>query len=80
MFCKPTLVALALAILASATPVEIERNPLRLPPGKTWQKIPLSKRGTLLGENGVFDRSKALNEVSKLAGCVPPPPYLSISF
>ncbi|KAI0712467.1 acid protease [Earliella scabrosa] len=68
MFCKPTLVALALAILASATPVEIERNPLRLPPGKTWQKIPLSKRGTLLGENGVFDRSKALNEVSKLAG------------
>ncbi|KAI0770143.1 acid protease [Fomes fomentarius] len=64
MFCKTTLIALAIALVASASPTEVAREPKRILP--TGTRIHLTKRGALTNENGVFNRTKAVNEVAKL--------------
>ncbi|KAI0754715.1 acid protease [Daedaleopsis nitida] len=66
MFCKATLVAVALALIASATPLEAPREPARVFKGTTHIGIPLHKRGTLKNADGTFNRDKAQNEVVKL--------------
>ncbi|KAI0357453.1 acid protease [Trametes cingulata] len=61
MFCKATLVTVALGLIASATPLAREPN---LPaPGI---RIPLHKRGSLKNENGTFNYEKAVREIVKL--------------
>lgn len=50
MFCKASLLTVALALLASASPV-VHDSGLR---------IPLEKRGTLTKFDGTFDHEKAL--------------------
>ncbi|KAI8996510.1 acid protease [Trametes punicea] len=60
MFCKATLLTLALALLASATPVANEQF---VAPGI---RIPLHKRGSLKNEDGTFNHEKAVREIVKL--------------
>lgn len=50
MFCKATLVTVALALIASASPIS----------QTTGIRIPLVKRTTLQNENGVFDHDRAV--------------------
>ena len=64
MFCKVTLVALALALVASASPTDAAHAPRRIQRGGF--PVPLAKRGTLTNSNGVFNRTKAVNEITKL--------------
>lgn len=51
MFCKASLVAVALALMASSSPV-VERD--------TGVAIPLTKRGSLTNADGTFDHDKAV--------------------
>ncbi len=51
MFCKASLVAVAVALMASASPV-IERD--------TGVAIPIAKRGSLTKADGTFDHDKAV--------------------
>lgn len=69
MFCKTTLITLAIALAASASPTEVAREPKRILP--TGTRIHLTKRGTLTSENGVFNHTKAVKEVAKLTRSVP---------
>lgn len=50
MFCKASILTVALALLASASPI-VEDTGIR---------IPLEKRGTLTREDGTFNHEKAL--------------------
>lgn len=59
MFCKPTLIALALSLVAAASPVEVPREPKHI-------RIPLHKRGALNDNTGVFSYAGAIQEVTKL--------------
>ena len=49
MFCKATLFTVALALIASATPIT---------PGSV--RIPLQKRGNLQNADGTFNHEKAI--------------------
>ncbi|KIP04061.1 hypothetical protein PHLGIDRAFT_76564 [Phlebiopsis gigantea 11061_1 CR5-6] len=60
MFCKATLVSVALALLASATPVVKT-------PGVS---IPLGERNTLKRADGTFDHAKAIRENRNLRNLV----------
>lgn len=60
MFCKASLLALALALVASAAPLVEE----------TGTRIPLQKRGSLTKSDGTFDREKAIRHNVKIAKCV----------
>lgn len=55
MFCKATLFTVALALIASATPIT---------PGSV--RIPLQKRGNLQNADGTFNREAAIREIVKL--------------
>ncbi|KAI0632379.1 acid protease [Trametes polyzona] len=59
MFCKATLFALALALLASANPV------IREPAALTGLRVPLRRPRSLRGANGTFDHAKAIHEIVK---------------
>jgi cathepsin D len=50
MFCKASLITVALALIASASPIAEE----------TGVRIPLSKRGTLTNADGTFNYEKAV--------------------
>lgn len=56
MFCKASLLAVTLALVASATPVERDTSIV----------IPLSKRGSLTTADGVFDHAKVSTRISVL--------------
>ncbi|KAI0324335.1 acid protease [Cubamyces sp. BRFM 1775] len=60
MFCKATLLTVALALLASATPVAREPSPA------SGISIPLQKRGSLKNADGTFNHEKAVREIVKL--------------
>ncbi|PIL22787.1 transporter [Ganoderma sinense ZZ0214-1] len=55
MFCKATLFTVALALIASATPIT---------PGGV--RIPLQKRGNLQNADGTFNHEAAIREIVKL--------------
>ena len=58
MFCKATLVTVALALLASATPIVEQRaEPIA---------IPLSNRSSLTKEDGTFNHEKAVLHAVKI--------------
>ncbi|RPD62661.1 protease [Lentinus tigrinus ALCF2SS1-7] len=57
MFCKATLVALALSLLGSANPLERPISGVR---------IPLQKRSTMTNAKGVFNLGSGVREVVKL--------------
>ena len=56
MFCKATLLTVALALVASASPIEPKANGIR---------IPLGKRATLTNEDGTFNLDKAIIQTVK---------------
>ena len=60
MFCKVSLVTVALALIAAATPIAQE----------TGIRIPLEKRGTLTNADGTFDHDKAIHQSVKTFKCV----------
>ncbi|CDO76496.1 hypothetical protein BN946_scf184622.g4 [Trametes cinnabarina] len=69
MFCKITLVTVALALLSTATPILHDDKPLT-----TGVRIPLQKRGSLKNADGIFNYEKAVRELVKLKkyrGAVP---------
>lgn len=53
MFCKATLLTVALALVASATPIERETTGIR---------IPLGKRASLTKADGTFDHEAAIRQ------------------
>ncbi|EMD41037.1 hypothetical protein CERSUDRAFT_111607 [Gelatoporia subvermispora B] len=55
MFCKASLVTVALALIASASPITVESG----------IRIPLNKRGSLTKSDGSFNLEKALRETVK---------------
>ena len=59
MFCKATLFAVALAFVASATPVAE-------PIAAAGTRIPFQKRNGLTNPDGTFDHAKAVREIVKL--------------
>ena len=63
MFCKATLLTVAFALLASATPVAREPSPA------SGISIPLQKRGSLKNVDGTFNHEKAVREIVKLKKC-----------
>lgn len=65
MFCKATLVAAALALIASASPIVQE----------TGVGIPLQKRSSLTNADKTFNREKAIRHTVKIAKYVPTPFY-----
>ena len=52
MFCKASLVTVALALMASASPIA--------QPEPEGIRIPFAKRGSLTKADGTFDREKAI--------------------
>ncbi|CDO72226.1 hypothetical protein BN946_scf184970.g78 [Trametes cinnabarina] len=66
MFCKATLLTVALALLASATPIAREPAP------SAGIGIPLHKRGSLKNEDGTFNHENAVREIVKLKKCIYP--------
>lgn len=60
MFCKATLLTVALAFVASATPISKQ----------TGISIPIEKRSTLTNEDGTFNHAKAVRESVKTAKSV----------
>ncbi|OJT14715.1 Aspartic protease [Trametes pubescens] len=59
MFCKATLLTVALALLASANPVAREPTPA------AGLRIPLHRPRSLKDADGVFDHAKAVQEIVK---------------
>ncbi|OSD07013.1 acid protease [Trametes coccinea BRFM310] len=57
MFCKASLITVALALIAAASPIE-ERSPAGI-------HIPLAKRGSLTNADGTFNREKAIISTAK---------------
>ncbi|KAI0792846.1 acid protease [Abortiporus biennis] len=57
MFCKATLVTVALALIAAANPI--------VQPEERGIRIPLEKRSTLTKSDGTFDHEKAIRETYK---------------
>ena len=55
MFCKATLLTVALALMASASPVTT----------KTGIRIPFEKRSSLTNADGTFNHDKAIIESVK---------------
>ncbi len=60
MFCKTTLLTIALALLASETVSHA------LHPANTGVRVPISKRRTLTNSDGTFNHDKAVREIVKL--------------
>ena len=65
MFCKATLLAVALTLAASASP--IARSP-----APSGIRIPLQKRGSLKNADGTFNHEAAVREIVKLKKYVAP--------
>ncbi|KAI9059249.1 acid protease [Trametes sanguinea] len=61
MFCKSTLVTVALALLSAATPIVRDDASIT-----TGIRIPLQKRGSLKNADGIFNYEKAVRELVKL--------------
>ncbi|KAI0771238.1 acid protease [Trametes elegans] len=61
MFCKTTLITVALALLSSATPILRDE-----PAPVAGIRVPLQKRGSLKTADGVFSYEKAVREIVKL--------------
>ncbi|TBU27158.1 acid protease [Dichomitus squalens] len=59
MFCKATLLTVALALVASASPIARE-------PAPSGIRIPLQKRGSLKNADGTFNHEAAVREIVKL--------------
>lgn len=59
MFCKATLLTVALALLASANPVAREPTPA------AGLRIPLHRPRSLKDSDGVFDHARAVQEIVK---------------
>ncbi|RPD62692.1 acid protease [Lentinus tigrinus ALCF2SS1-7] len=59
MFCKATLLAVALALVASASPVAESA------PSTTGVRIPIQKRGSLTNVDGTFNHEKAVRQIVK---------------
>ena len=57
MFCKTTLITVALALIASASPIVKPSTGIR---------IPIQKRGTLTNPDGTFNHARAVREIVKL--------------
>ncbi|CDO69152.1 hypothetical protein BN946_scf185042.g54 [Trametes cinnabarina] len=55
MFCKASLITVALALIAAASPIE----------EKAGIRIPLEKRGSLTNADGTFNREKAIISTAK---------------
>ena len=66
MFCKAALISVALALIASATPIA-QPNGVR---------IPIQKRGSLKNEDGTFNAEKVARELVRVQKYVLPPPPL----
>lgn len=67
MFCKATLVTVALALLASASPLTEQRSePIA---------IPLAKRSSLTKEDGTFNHDKAVLHAVRIQKSVSPSTY-----
>lgn len=64
MFCKATLLTLALAFVASASPVEHVHDASAAT--KIGVRIPIQKRGTLTNSDGTFNHARAVREIVKL--------------
>ena len=67
MFCKASLITVALAFLASASPVA---------PPKTGVAIPFEKRSSVTNADGTFNPDKALIQTAKTIKYVPHIRYL----
>ena len=63
MFCKATLLTVALALMASATPIAPKKG----------IAVPIQKRTSLKNSDGTFNADKALIESVKTAKCVSTP-------
>ena len=59
MFCKATLLAVALTLAASASPIA-------RCPAPSGIRIPLQKRGSLKNADGTFNHEAAVREIVKL--------------
>lgn len=59
MFCKATLLTVALALLATASPVART-------PASNGKRIALEKRSSLTKADGTFDHEKAIKQIVKL--------------
>ncbi|KAI0692346.1 protease [Cerioporus squamosus] len=55
MFCKATLVTVALALIASASPIVV--------PSKSGVRIPIKKRGSLTNDDGTFNYDKVAHHI-----------------
>ncbi|KAI0712498.1 acid protease [Earliella scabrosa] len=64
MFCKATLLTLALAFVASASPVEHVHDASAAT--EIGVRIPIQKRGTLTNPDGTFNHARAVREIVKL--------------
>ncbi|RDX50372.1 protease [Lentinus brumalis] len=60
MFCKTTLLTIALALLASQSVSHALHH------ANTGVRVPISKRGTLTNSDGTFNHDKAVREIVKL--------------
>ena len=60
MFCKATLITVALALMASASPA-----PAPVAPTKKGISIPFQKRSSLTNADGTFNADRALIETVK---------------
>lgn len=59
MFCKATLLTVALGLMASATPITTKQG----------IRIPLGKRSTLQNEDGTFNYDKAVIQTVNTIKC-----------
>ena len=57
MFCKTTLITVALALIASASPIVKPSTGIR---------IPIQKRGSLTNEDGTFNAEKVAHELVRV--------------
>lgn len=62
MFCKATLITVALALIASASPIVV--------PTKSGIRVPLKKRGSLTNDDGTFNYDKVVRHIVRQKKCV----------
>ncbi|KAI0755204.1 acid protease [Daedaleopsis nitida] len=65
MFCKATLLAVALALVATASPVDTDHVFDPATP-VTGVRIPIQKRGSLTNTDGTFNHDKTIRQIVKL--------------
>ena len=65
MFCKATLLAVALALVATASPVDSDHVFDPATP-VTGVRIPIQKRGSLKNADGTFNYDKTIRQIVKL--------------